>query len=146
MTNVHDDKKRRRRHLTDLKVTAISLCALGANQGARVALWKSAEAPPAELCAVATVTDSAPTNVAMSVDELIARIEAVEAETYAITQAGAQAEQERDEARAAIDRPQAIGDYEALILDLTRSGMTRGEAAERVLDTEAGREVYARLR
>jgi hypothetical protein len=45
-----------------------------------------------------------------------------------------------------IDRPQAVSEYEAMILDLKRAGMTRGEAAERVLDTPQGREVYARLR
>ena len=45
-----------------------------------------------------------------------------------------------------IDRPQAISEYEAMIADLCRAGSSRGEAAERVLDTPEGREVYDRLR
>jgi hypothetical protein len=33
-----------------------------------------------------------------------------------------------------------------MTLDLTRAGLSRGEAAERVLTTLEGREVYDRLR
>jgi hypothetical protein len=152
MTDVHDKTKRKRRHLTNLTIREVSLCALGANQPARIVMFKRADSGP-------HVAMSEAVTVAMSVDELRAKIESNEAETATLKAQAYTAAHERDEALYELsvlsptedrtkDRADAEREYDAMIRRTlqTYPTLTREQAAELVLRTVPGQLVYDRMR